>query len=127
MAEPEFKALFCERFHCAPSEYQEEAFRKCLFFRAWLLAAVIRKIHPDFFFEDFKFIGYLGSCTSVSEAVDGARNYHDANLADRRFWRTALKMRVSGRKAKWLVYQTFAQARHPGAVEPERKGADSQL
>ena len=103
--------LLCQRFNCPASEYEELVFRKCLYWHARLLAPVVRRLKPDFFAEDFKFIGYLGASTDMREVSADLMNFRDANLGRPRFWRTALKIRVSGRKASRLAQQLFAAHR----------------
>ena len=63
---------------------------------------------PDFFKEDFKFIRYWGASTGVRETNADLMNFRDANLGRPSFWRTTLKIRVSGRKASRLAQQVFA-------------------
>ena len=110
MARLPFKSLFCEKFGCPPAGYEERAFRKCLYWHARFLAPVIRKISPDFFFEDFKFIRYLGDSLGVRDATVDIRNYSDVNRSNLGFLRTGLKIRVSGQKASRLVHQLFPEA-----------------
>jgi len=117
MPRPPFRSLFCERFQCASSDYEEKAFRKCLYFHARLLAPLIRRINPDFFFEDFKFIAYLGSSTGIREVSADVLNFNDANRANRSLWRTGLRIRVSGRKATRLAYDLFTEARQADALQ----------
>ena len=111
MASQQFQSLFCQRFQCPASEYEARAFKKCLYWHARLLAPVMRMLNRDFFTEDFKFIRYLGESTSLRETTADLMNFRDANLGEPRFWRTALKIRVSGRKASRLAQQPFAADR----------------
>jgi hypothetical protein len=74
-----FKTLFCERFSCSPQEYEERAFRRCLYRHAWFLAPIIPKFDPKFFREDFKFIGHLGQSVSVTDASIDVAEYGDLN------------------------------------------------
>ncbi len=67
------------------------------------------KLKPDFFAQDFQFVRYLGESTGSKEVVVDLLNFRDANLGRRNFWRTALKLRVSGRKAGRLAQQLFAE------------------
>lgn len=105
--------MFCHRFNCPASEYEEMAFRACLYWHARPLAPVLRRMKPDFFAEDFRFIRYLGEATSVREAKANAADFRDTNLARPSFWRSRLKIRVSGRKATGLAYELFSGAQRP--------------
>jgi hypothetical protein len=111
VASQKFQLLVCQRFDCPTSAYEERVFRECLYWHARLLAPVLRKLKPDFFAEDFKFIGYLGASAGLREVIADLMNFRDANLGEPRFWRTALKIRVSGRKASRLAQQPFAADR----------------
>jgi hypothetical protein len=118
-----FKALFCEKFGCPPEVYEERAFWKCLYWHARFLAPVIRKISPDFFFEDFKFIRYLGDSLGVRDASVDIRNFGDVNRRNLGFLRTGLKIRVSGQKASRLVHQLFPEAQEAEAAAPPQRGS----
>jgi hypothetical protein len=76
-----------------------------------LLAPVVRRLNPSFFAEDFKFIGYLGASTSLREVNADLMNFRDVNSGNPSFWRTGLKIRVSGRKASGLAQQLFTADR----------------
>ncbi len=65
---------------------------------------------PEFFAEDLRFIRYLGAATDLREASVDALNFQEANRGYPGFWRTGLKLRVSGRKATKLAQQLFAEA-----------------
>ena len=115
MVRREFKALFCERFHCPPAEYEARAFRKCLYWHARFLAPVLRILKRDFFAEDVKLIQYLGEVTGLREANLEVLTFQDANRTKSGFLRTDLRIRVSGRKAASLAQHLFSQARRNGA------------
>ncbi len=109
MAQREFKVLFCERFDYPPSEFENRAFKELLYWHAKLLGPVIRKFSQDFFDEDFRFIQYLGDASSLREAKANAADFKDANAARRSFWRTGLRIRVSGMKATKLAHRLFSR------------------
>ena len=108
MPKQEFQLLVCQRFNCPASEYEERVFRKCLYWHARLLAPVMRMLKPEFFVEDFKFIRYLDASTGLREVSADLMNFRDANSGEPSFWRTTLKIRVSGRKARSMAKQLFA-------------------
>jgi len=111
VARQQFQALFCKRFGCQPSAYDVRAFRKCLYWHAKLPAAVLRRLTPGIFAEDFKFIRNLGESTGVRDAEVDVLNFHDVNTGKPSLWRTGLKIRVSGRKAHRLAHKLFAAER----------------
>ena len=95
--------LFCERFGCSEEEFEERAFRRCLYWHARLLAPALRFLNPGLFESDFRFIRYLGAATDWQEAKTDVNNFHVLNDGKPSFWREALRLRVSGRKATKLA------------------------
>jgi hypothetical protein len=72
---------------------------------------VIRKLTPDLFAEDFKFIRYLGAATGLREVSVDVLNFGDVNRGKPTLLRTGLRIRVSGRKVTRLATQLFSEAR----------------
>ena len=107
MTGQQFQDLFCRQFNCSPSDYKERAFRELLYRHAKLVAPVVRKLRRDPFAEDFRFVRDLGEATDLREAMACVADFQVANIAWRRFWRTTLKIRVSGGKATRLAQQLF--------------------
>jgi hypothetical protein len=70
---------------------------------------------PDFFAEDLKFIRNLGAVTGLREAGAEAQDFHQVNRARPSFFRTGLRIRVSGRKATRLAQVLFSEARRNGS------------
>ena len=107
MRAAQFQTLFCERFHCESAEFEERAFRLCLYWHARLLAPLLRRINPRFFEKDLKFIRYLGATTDWEEARVDIANFRLLNVGKPSFIRKDLRLRVSGRKASQLARQVF--------------------
>ena len=107
MARQTFEDLFCRHFDCPRSRYEERAFAELLYGHAKLVAPVVRKLRPAFSAEDFRFVHDLGEATDLREAMACVADFQIANITSRRFLRTALKIRVSGRKATRLAEQLF--------------------
>jgi hypothetical protein len=116
----ELRVLFCERFNCPPSEFEERLLRECLYRHARLLAPVLKRLQPGFFAEDLKLVRYLGASNGLREAGVDLMNFRDANRGARNFWRNRLRIRASGRKAARLAQRLFAEAngRPAQPVEP---------
>jgi len=115
MSGARFQDLFCERFRCSGAEYEKQAFRRCLFWHTRLLAPALRLVRPSLFDWDMKFIRYLGAATDWQEAKTDVNNFHVLNDGKPSFWREALRLRVSGRKATKLAKQLFSEALARGA------------
>lgn len=105
---PDFRNRFCQHFNCPVSSYEDSAFRVLLYRHARPVAPCIRKLRPDFFAEDFKFIRYLAEAADLREARAAAADFQDANAARRNFWRARLRLRVSGLKASRLAFLLFS-------------------
>ena len=105
--------LFCQQFGCSEEEYEERAFRQCLYWHARLLGPVLRFFNPGLFDNDRKFIRYLGAATDWQEAKTDVNNFYVLNEGKASFWREALRLRVSGRKATKLARQLLSAS--PGA------------
>jgi hypothetical protein len=107
VAEQQLRDLFCRQFNCPSSNYEEQAFRQLLYRHAKLVALVVRNLRRDLFVEDFRFIRDWGEATNLREAMACVVDFQVANIASRKFWRTTLRIRVSGGKATRLAQQLF--------------------
>ena len=115
-AKPDFMALFCERYRCPPSEFEEQAFLICLYWRARIVAPLIRKIRPDYFDRDFALIRYLGKTPGRRDAMNELAAFMEANKARGGFARKFLRIRISSRKTSELVGRLFE--RHAERDDP---------
>jgi hypothetical protein len=109
----ELKALFCEQFGCSASEFDHQAFKRCLYPHARFAVPLLLRMAPALFEEDFKFIQMLGTSTSMREAKAELQDFHEANRGTDNFIRTTFKLRVSGRKATDLAGRLFAHGHRP--------------
>jgi hypothetical protein len=100
-------ALFCEEHGCAPAEFEERAFRACLYWRARILAPLIRLVWPNYFNTDFEFIRYLAETPGRRDAMNELAAYEEANDARGGFARRVLRIRVSSRKTSLLIERLF--------------------
>jgi hypothetical protein len=105
VARPDFSALFCERFRCRPSEFEELAFRKCLHRRALLFAPILRKLMPKYFEPDFMLIRYLGQAVGQREAMMELAAFTENNNSRAGFARKHLGIRISTRRTVKLLRQ----------------------
>jgi hypothetical protein len=99
----DLRTLFCERFGCSPSNYEQRALRKCLYPHAKIIAPLLHWIKPGCLERDLDFINYLGSAKNWQEVKAGfaALQYQDSTEPS--FARNALRLRISGRKAAKLA------------------------
>jgi hypothetical protein len=103
----DLKSLFCERYHCSPSEYEKRALRKCLYLHARILAPLLRLLNPGCFERDLVFIEYFGRAKNWEEVTTEIAALHDQDRFKPRFARSTLRFRVSGRKASKLAAKLF--------------------
>jgi hypothetical protein len=117
-------SLFCEEHHCAPAEFEERAFRACLYWRARLLAPLIRQIWPGYFDTDFELIRYLAETPGRRDAMNELAAYVEANDARGGFARRVLRIRISSRKTSRLIERLFdrrAERDYPESGAPGPK------
>jgi hypothetical protein len=116
-ADLDFMSLFCEQHKCPLSEFEERAFRICLYWHARILAPLIRRIQPRYFDLDFALIRYLATCRSRRNAINELAAFMEAIKDRGGFARKVLRFRISARKANALVIQVFERQPEPGAEE----------
>ena len=104
-----FRDLFCARFLCPADEYEDRAFGELLYGHAKVIAPSLHKLMPALFGCDFRFIRELGEAVDLREANISAAGFQDANWASHNFFRTRLRIRVSGRKASELARELFSE------------------
>lgn len=110
MPEPTFQVMFCEHWHCPVSEFEDRILAEYLYPHARLLAPLLKSFASNFFAPDLKLIRRLAMSTDLREALNDLLDFKDAN-ARSNFWRTQLKLRVSGRRAGGLVRTMFQRER----------------
>jgi hypothetical protein len=113
---PDFKSLFCQLHHCPTEEFEERAFRACLYWRARPLAPILRAIAPRYFDPDFAFIGYLAKAPGRRDAMNELAAFVEAKATKAGFARKFLLIRISPRKTSQLIARVFehsAQRREP--------------
>ena len=108
MAMQKFQALFCERYNCAPSQYERRALKALLYPHARLVVPLLCRLTRKFSHEDLKFIHHLGEAEDYQEAEATVSEFRGANVWSRGFWRHHCRLRVSGRKAGRLVKRLFS-------------------
>jgi hypothetical protein len=115
VSERTFKALFCERFGCPDSEYEERALKACLYPHARCLAPVAGFLKSNLFADDFNFVRHLGRTMDWREAKLEVLCFQESNHSGG-FFRRYVRIRVSGRKATVLAGKLFSR-------EPDWRGA----
>jgi len=118
-APQDFTSLFCEQYHCAPSEFEERALRVCLYWRARILAPLIRLIWPNYFGRDLELIRYLAKTPGRRDAMNELSAFMEADKARGGFARKMLYIRIAPQKTSRLIGLLFdrrAKRENPGAA-----------
>lgn len=120
----EFKTLFCEQFNCPPAKYAENAFRRCLYPHARVLAPIIHLLAPSYFTLDYELLQGLSAAVDLTDVRACVDNFSQANSWSGSFFRTVLRLRVSGRRTTRLADQLFQEAERsqPFAEEAAASG-----
>jgi hypothetical protein len=92
------KAGFCERYGCAPDEFERRVFWRCLYRHALPLAGVIWACNPEFFKTDLQAIRLIGTATSAREVLAEVNSLRDDPRTRSRFLRESLRIRISGKR-----------------------------
>ena len=105
----DLKALFCERFKCPPSEFEERALRHCLYPHAGMIAPLLRLLKPGFFERDRAFIEEFGRAQNWPAMMEEIAAFRYQDAFEQLFTRKKLRLRVSGRKASQLADKLFSK------------------
>jgi hypothetical protein len=68
-------------------------------------------VNSKFFAEDFRFIGFLGTASTLPEAMAEVRTFRDVCQNKDGLLRGVLKVRVSGQRAACLACLLFGEGR----------------
>jgi hypothetical protein len=114
-------SLFCEFHHCPPEEFEERAFRACLYWRARPLAPILRAILRHYFDPDYAFIHYLAKTPGRRDAMNELAAYVETSKVKGGFARNFLHIRISPRKTSKLIARIFDRPaeRHDPAPGPQ--------
>jgi hypothetical protein len=110
----DLKSVFCERFGCSPSDFEERAFGKCLYFPAKVIAPLLQLMDPDWFARDRGLIRNLGNATSWQQVMAELDAFHYREHLQRSYARTVLHLRVSARKANKMAATLFPPQKASG-------------
>lgn len=118
-----FRDAVCRAYRCAPDNYADLVFERCLFTHATLPVQVLRSLFPDWFKPDYQLIELLSKCTDslqLQTEVKVHRRLHPA----RGLLRRTLRLRVSGQRLINLGTQLLPTA-EPAAILPPRPAPDT--
>lgn len=116
-----FRSLFCEAYGCAPDDFEQQLFRRCLYRPLAPLALLIARLKPAFFHEDLSFLREVGAATSRSEVVSELNRFYGRNLRDKNWIRKLLAIRVSGKRVLTLYRGLLRRRRQARARAPSAR------
>ena len=91
-------------------QFEERAFGACLYWRARILAPLIRKLCPGYFDRDFALIRFLANTPGRRDAMNELAAFQEANNSRGSFARKTLRIRISARKSSQLIGQVFERS-----------------
>jgi len=104
-----YKTAICEQLRCAPEEFPEKVFRRCLYPHAVPVALVLGQLRARLFDEDRKAIEQFGLASSFGEVREVIEDLRYVNHTNKSWLRTTLKIRVSGRRLYMLAEKLSKQ------------------
>lgn len=96
---------------CPAEGYRREVFWRCVYRHALPLAAIIHRVAPETFQEDFDLIREVGAMTDPETITREINYFYGRNVRDKSWIRRTLLIRVSGKRLLRLKNRVFAQER----------------
>ena len=121
--EADFRQLFCDATGCAPADFENLMFSKCLFRHAVPFSWFIQN-KREFFREDLEMLRDIASAHNTPEVVSELNRFYGRNRRDNSILRTQFFIRVSGKRVL-RIYRELAAARDSEAplATPEPRAA----
>ena len=94
----EFRQLFSEKWGMAAEQFERKLFYRCLFRHALPFAWLLQICDKNFFREDFEMLRDVASARNTDEVICEVNRFFGRNARDKSFLRTALFLRVSGKR-----------------------------
>jgi hypothetical protein len=122
MPESTFAEIYCQRHNLLATDFENEVLLRTLYPHARLLAPLCQGLDSNHFASDIDLIRAVGRLRRLRDFADEAKDFahHPAN---RGFWHTQLRVRVSTKRLRLLVKATLPRgeggSRAPVAAEDE--------
>lgn len=101
--EKTFAQLLCQHCEVSPEAYAEIMFRRCLYRHARLFRPFLRSLMDDYFDADAELILGVGSLRRAEDLDDEIAAFFSCRCG-RSFLRRVLRLRLSTRRVRDLVY-----------------------
>lgn len=103
---------YCERHKCTREQFVRQAFWKCLYPHARLVAPFILPFNYDFFSADRALINSVADAVTMKRVREDVRDYF-WDSENRGWLRQALNIRVSGQRVKNLCRTYLPEGETP--------------
>ena len=104
-----FCDLFCAAYKCAPEDFSQTAFWRCLFPNGHMLARLIWRVNRACFGPDFELLQQVKDLKSSEEIRQEIGDFYYHHPA-RGFIRGVLRVRISGQRLLDLADRLFGRA-----------------
>ena len=108
-----FSTRFCQQFECAPAEYEEQLFARCLHRHVRFCATLLSSFDPKFFHEDQGLIRDIATAASHSEVITELNRFYGRNVRDQNWLRKTFSLRISGKRVLRLSRNLFRTGSEP--------------
>jgi hypothetical protein len=94
----EFRIAFCQKYRCAPEQFERAVLRRCFPWWSRLPGAVLLGLNPRIFRRELSLIARLGEAQNASQVRQELEGYAYENARDRSFRTESLGLRLSRRR-----------------------------
>jgi hypothetical protein len=98
-----FRRLYCDRFACAPEDFERAVLVRCLHRRAFPLALLCRRMAPNLFARDLETIRHVGDATTLREVMVELDGYTFTLRSQGKRFKRVLRLRISGGRLRSLA------------------------
>lgn len=102
-----FREAFCETFGCPSERYEQALFWRCLYRHALPFAAVLYRVAPDCYREDFELIHEVSPIQDPRVFQLEVDRFHGRTVRDRNWMRSALLIRLSCKRLMRIRRRVF--------------------
>jgi len=104
-----FRERFCQRYKCAPENFEKAVFFRTVHLYAWPFAKFLFPRDPLIFREDIEFIHEIGGVRDPLIFKSEVNRYHGRNVRERGWLRGTFHIRVSAKRVINLKNRLFRQ------------------
>ncbi len=102
-----FRERFCETYKCAPADFEQAVFWRCLHRHGYFIARWWYRRDPTIFKEDIDFIHEIGGVRDPLVFKTELNRFHGRNVREKGWIRGAFAVRVSAKRVIRLKNRIF--------------------